>query len=233
MTFLFHKKRHAFSVGKPLIIALLWATVVASECGPHTETHFKTVRRYTSPSHVGSIVLLESECSRCSGFVAAKGLVVTAAHCTNFVGEKLEVFYENGQKRNFRVIVRKPNFRAFTNEDVAVVAGDTLNYVALPLAPKPFQPGMCVAFGYGGPGIPPGHPVQQGTLCRNAGDKDKDGMLVLWGSIDHGDSGGPVGNAQAQVIGINESIAGWDLPLFWTVPSTAIAEALRKAKAAH
>lgn len=206
---------------------------VALVCPPHPHNAFK-LRPHSRISEMPQVVLITSPCSRCSGFVVANGFVATAAHCASFKGERLDVTFTNGKTEQFTVVVFKKNFRGFSPEDVAILKGPTLGIHPIPLV-KPHKGAQwCVTMGWGGELGKDGNPVQRVSLCR-LDDKhyDRAGLIAGHGEVDHGDSGGPT-LIDRGAIGLNESIAAFDLPLFWSVPSSSISAALREAQeAAH
>lgn len=216
-----------------LIISLLFlplfrgaAPTARGVCPDGPPTIFKTRRRNVVPFEHPSVVFIRAECSACSGFVVRPGIVATASHCTRFLGEHQDVFV-NGKPHVFQVISRWKGNPDFTIHDVALLKGNTEDLVPFDLAENDNEEGPCGSLGWGGLEGPKG-PYEKVALCRLSGQKTPDGMLVIMGDIDHGDSGGPVVDSEGKVVGINEAISEFDIPVFWATPVSSLKNALKK-----
>jgi V8-like Glu-specific endopeptidase len=198
-------------------------------CPQGNPSILKKDRKYTMAFSYPSVVMIESECALCTGFVVRRGVIATAAHCTRFLGEHQQAFI-NGVSKTFVVVWKPKGMADYTKNDVALLTGDTANLSPLALANRDLETGRCGSMGWGGRADKNGHQYSKITLCRLTGQKDNAGLLLIQGDVDHGDSGGPVLTEEGKVIGINESIAGYDIPLFWATPVSSLKRALRELK---
>lgn len=150
--------------------------------------------RYEVPTQVPQVVQVENFCT---GFVAAPGVIFTAAHCVaDAVQEgqtQLEVRYPDGFRTHATIL----GYGDEDSRDWAVLAADTRGLQPLKIAQRPPVAGtVCAVVGHGG-----GSPVQRATPCQVIGPDM--GYLALSATVIGGDSGGPVLDAETgEVFGI-------------------------------
>lgn len=140
--------------------------------------------RFSKPAEVPQVVAVGRFCS---GFVVAKGVVATAAHCADRVreeGNQVELRFADGRRTSARVLV----YGDVDHRDVALLAADTGDVEPVLLAARaPVAGTVCLVVGHGG-----GSPTQNAHLCEVRGAER--GYLQLSATVIGGDSGAPVYN---------------------------------------
>lgn len=170
-----------------LVIALIAA--IANARGPVSRQEPRTYLDYTREE----VVPLMDATGRiyCTGWVAAKDVLVTAAHCADSPAPVYALI--KGHTTKFKKMYLGVSA---TEHDVAVLAGDTRDITPLPLADKlPELPAMCFWVGYAGE---PQSKLMPGMLRHF----EPDGMLSGIGQGRGGDSGGPILGEGGKVIGL-------------------------------
>lgn len=173
------------------------------------------VNRPTARTHHKSVVRVSFECSGCTGWVIKKNYVMGASHCLGKVPGSMEVVvkYINGGTSK-GVIVKYTDYETDIGwpNDILLIKTNTGHTPPLKLA-KTSEVGKCFSYGYGMDHI------QKRVRCENFGPgHDSDGMDVLRGDIDHGDSGGPIVNLKNEVIGMNEALSNLSRTVFYSIP---------------
>ena len=134
--------------------------------------------------------------------VSEDGLILTAAHVLQAVGEEFSVILSNGDK-----VKAKSLGRAY-GRDAAI--GKITEPGKFPFVPRAkagaFEVGdWALAMGHpGGYEVDRTAPLRLGRVLH----KDMDGFIVTDCTLSGGDSGGPLFNLNGEVIGIHSSI-GW------------------------
>lgn len=180
-------------------------------------------QRFERPAEVPQVVAVSSYCS---GFVVAKGIVATAAHCARRVqedGNQVELRFSDGRRSRFRLL----SFGDVDHRDVALLAGDTGEIEPVTLAAKaPVAGTVCLVVGHGG-----GSPTQNAHLCEVRGFER--GYLQLSATIVGGDSGSPVYDFQTgEVFGIAVR-SRFPVPSGLAVDAAYLKTLLARAQPAH
>lgn len=172
-------------------------------------------------AHPDGLVKVEMAGGSCSGFVAAKNIVVTAAHCA----EKNEtgfVVFPSGRRAKFWVLVRGI---PASNTDVEILRANTGEAPSLSIADAENFPevGMFWSFRSSVPMAYPGllvelHKEPKGVLGKGLGQ--------VW----PGDSGSPVVGADGRVRGVVIMMQD-DAPIFYFVSLPVLKKALAIALA--
>jgi serine protease Do len=136
--------------------------------------------------------------------VSADGLVLTAAHVLDAVGDEFLVILSDGTRAKAKA--KGKNF----SRDAALAQITTPGKYPYVDRADPSALGegeWCLAFGHpGGYEVNRAAPIRLGRIL----DKDADGFLVTDCTLSGGDSGGPLFNLEGKLIGIHSSI-GWRL----------------------
>lgn len=135
----------------------------------------------------------------CSGFVVAKDLIATAAHCVNVKDNKFyktEVDYVGGRKAPFKFVAKGG---LYAGADWALISSDTEAIESMPLSFVPVTPGMVVAT--------IGHPFAVIEEIMTFGMVMKVDSMITIAMINYpGESGSPVIDQGGLVIGILSAV---------------------------
>lgn len=202
-----------------MLATFIAAHVMCVPLGP-----YEWKKRHLLPAHNPSVVIIETACGMCSGFVAAKGLVMTSAHCTDYENHPVTVRFLDGHSRRFHVVYRAEN-ASLTGRDTAVLRGDTRNTRPLSIGSDGGSE-WCLSVGYGGPVT-----KQQAAPCFTRSEIDGLDRKVFKGATDHGDSGGPILDSDGKVIGQIESLQV-DTTEFYAVPAEELRRVLEDVQEA-
>lgn len=137
-----------------------------------------------------SIVRIETGIGTCTGFVVGLTRIVTAEHCVNDTPITV-----SGQTSSMRWV--SPARVIKVDEDFALLDIHPMDLKPLMLAKDVKQGDEIFTFGFA-------RGSRLIVYSRLVADRN-DGMLVLDGPITPGMSGGPVINAQGEVVGLNQS----------------------------
>lgn len=140
----------------------------------------------------------------CSGFVARRNRIVTAAHCAS---ANFATLYNS---RIVRIqLLRKGS--DIKQDDWAVFSANTSDIVPLPIATSlPVLGEECWIIGFGGASV---RPLRTSCQVIDSGSSDDKGYIVLAATAIKGDSGGPVFNGNGEVVGILTRSSYPDFPL--------------------
>lgn len=184
----------------------------------HAEAY--TERVGVEIAHPDGLVRIEMAGGTCSGFVAAKNIVVTAAHCAE-KNETGYVVFPSGRRAKFWVLVRGI---PASPTDVEILKTYTGDAPALPIADVESFPevGMFWSFRSSVPMAYPGILMElqkepKGVLGRGVGQ--------VW----PGDSGSPVVGADGRVRGVVVMMQS-DAPIFYFVSLPVLKKALALAQ---
>lgn len=188
-----------------IILSLLALKLSAqqAQCDPmpdrNVPDHQRPIERTVKEAHRPAIVRLREICGHgCSGVVIAKGLVLTAAHCTRNSPFAF-VRFENDMASPGIVIAQ--GSAALTTTDWALIKADTGDIEPLKLACSEHYPQSGVDATCGGKDWPyqQEFPVNiVGIVSEYPGVQ----YLSVHGPIDHGDSGSPILDMHGDIIGI-------------------------------
>lgn len=195
-----------------------------SKCQPQDSFHkLRPKVRVTFPTDIESIVSIETECERCTGWVAGPNVIVTAAHCFEDSHEHITATFVDKHKVPL-TLVKLGNEREHSGQDVAILKGNTGNVPAIEIekdCSEHLQP--CMSIGYGPQN------TQKSVACYGGRPVPQmDGLFVYAGEVDRGDSGGPVINSKGKVIGVQVSITEDMRPVFFAVPSCTVSKFLNE-----
>ncbi len=132
--------------------------------------------------------------------VSEDGLVLTAAHVLQAVGEKFDIILANGDR-----VEAKSLGKAFGRDAALAQITEPGKYPHVDRADaKALTEGeWCLALGHpGGYEVDRSAPVRLGRVV----DTDADGFIVSDCTLSGGDSGGPLFNLEGKLIGIHSSI---------------------------
>lgn len=146
--------------------------------------------------------------------VSADGLILTAAHVVQAVGDEFTVILSTGVRANAKALGKN-----FSRDSALakITTPGTYPHVSRAAADALTEGEWCVAFGHpGGYEVDRAAPLRLGRVL----EKDVDGFIVSDCTLSGGDSGGPLFNLEGKLIGIHSSI-GWRVEENRHVPMAA------------
>lgn len=134
--------------------------------------------------------------------VSEDGLILTAAHVLQAVGEEFEVILHNGDR------VKAKSLGKSYGRDAAI--GQITEPGKFPFVARAEPDGLAIGDWALAMGHPGGYEVDRSAPLRLGRilETDADGFIVTDCTLSGGDSGGPLFNLDGKVIGIHSSI-GW------------------------
>lgn len=183
---------------------------------------------------LGSVVRVSGAAFQCgtslsgSGFVVAPDRIVTNAHVVAGVDRPV-VEAPNGAAVSGRVVAYDPE------HDLAVIAVNGFDVPALPVAPvpAPATTGWIAGYPFGGP-LTVGTAAVIGTAPADMtieGRRSVREVTSLAGTVNHGNSGGPVLGADGDVIGVVFAKSETNANLGYAVPTPVLDPLAQKAPA--
>jgi hypothetical protein len=178
----------------------------------------QTLLREETPTHMSFVVKIGT----CTGFVAAKGLILTAGHCVQSKLGLVSVVFSNGRIALFfspKKPIRPSQF--LTGGDVAVLVGDTGDAKPAKLHPRPTETvgKRCLFSNHGG-----ARDHQYSSPCVVS--RFEPGLVVLSAVVVGGDSGAPAILEDGRVVGMILG-TGAPFPEGYALRSDLLIEALK------
>lgn len=145
------------------------------------------------PAQLASVVQVVGLDSSCSGFIARRGIVVTAGHCIDLEEKFAFVRFPDGESKPYKVISRV--LKLDCANDWAVLMTDTGNRRPLPIGPVPEVGDQVFRIGY------PNHATKQVLKAGKVVSVTNDAIVSVPMALP-GESGGPVFDAVGRVVGL-------------------------------
>jgi hypothetical protein len=186
----------------------------------HAEAY--TERVGVEIAHPDGLVRIEMADGFCSGFVAAKNIIVTAAHCAE-KNETGYVVFPSGRRAKFWVLVRGI---PASPTDVEILRANTGDAPSLSIADVENWPEVGMFWSFRS-SVPMGYP---GILMELHKEQPKGVLGKGVGQVWPGDSGSPVVGADGHVRGVVIMMQD-DAPIFYFVSLPVLKKALALALA--
>ena len=218
-------------LNKLFILLFAGLAIARPDCGIPPGVHLiPTVprTRNTTPTNVSSVVTINTDCGRCTGWVVKKNVFVTAAHCVEEPGERVHIYatFLDKTKVPLTLVVKGAGV-VDSNSDVAILSGDSKGVEPIELEltniPKDAQ-FPCFTLGFG-----PQNTQKLAYCAGRVDDPYNKGIFIYAGSVDHGDSGGPVIVETGKAVGLITMLDMNDQTIFFSIPSQTIKKFLDKS----